>query len=314
MTDHLSSLIKYHNNQPTVLPTLTKLQAYKNSAHLVVAGSGPSLVMRPGLLSSSNDIAGTSSLSLLDCQIAYLFYEALPTLSGKDATLGSVDQVILDYLLFVSISNHLCSSHSIRSILLNPQYPLYPNIDIHPFINPLNTAIPSYIPSYFFIGEADNTAIVDGLRAFVHSKPTCLLNFRCSLIRALSLGYLLKYEYITLVGIDPCSPFHWYTQQSLDNCPHLSCLAPELRHLIELKRQFLHTPFNKRRMHEGDLGEKGFYSFSHSILHAIRALDSHAMRNSLPLPHISFLSTDQSLVIPLALFKLDKRVEFSCIS
>ena len=118
----------------------------------------------------------------------------------KNPALGSIDQVILDYLLFFSVTRHLCTSSNVKSIIHNPNYPLFPELEIHPFINPLVSKIPSYCPPYFFVAEQDDKCILDSLRVFSQIRKALLLNFRCSIIRALSLGYILGYEHITLVG------------------------------------------------------------------------------------------------------------------
>ena len=217
-------------------------------------------------------------------------------------------------MLFFSVTRHLCTSSNVKSIIHNPNYPLFPELEIHPFINPLVSKIPSYCPPYFFVAEQDDKCILDSLRVFSQIRKALLLNFRCSIIRALSLGYILGYEHITLVGLDPSSPYHWYTIESVNNQDYwLPEIDSYIFHLIDIKRQILLSPINGRTMHEGDLPSKGYFTFTNSIFSAIRSLDIYAQKNHLLIPTISVVSSDQSILQSINQCHLTKRINFSLV-
>ena len=73
---------------------------------------------------------------------------------------------------------------------------------------------PCICPQYTFINESDILSIRSDLKSYfasIHDKPS-LLNFRGSIIRQISLAFLLDYEQIYICGLDFDLPnSYWYT-------------------------------------------------------------------------------------------------------
>jgi len=78
------------------------------------------------------------------------------------------------------------------------------------YLDPLNPDSNALLLPYYFINESTDAHILEGLKCFKDTSSQHVLNFRGSIVRALSLGYMCQYDKIIVTRLDLRRP--WKTQ------------------------------------------------------------------------------------------------------
>lgn len=71
---------------------------------------------------------------------------------------------------------------------------------------------------WFYVNESSLTTGIRGFRKYlkeIKSSNFLLLNYRCTLFRAISVAIVMDYETISIIGLDPSTPDYWFMNQSL---------------------------------------------------------------------------------------------------
>ena len=262
---------------------LLLFRKFKKSDDLCIVGNGPSSEYISTDFKSqleSSDVVGFSLALFSNLNLTYYFHEPVhlvPHAPPKFHNTYEYTQHIILYHLLREMCTVLDNSSQIAAIC-NPHFPK----DRFGYWNMPKRRL--LLPPYHFINEVDDATILQELKAYVNHFPVAkLLNFRGSMIRAISLGYLLGYNRILITGYDPSSPSCWYSNK--DSRLFANDLSQDLRRDIlnlSLARINSRNEFDVRSC---------FFTLPRAVLYAIRVLDSALLRINRPLPRISFLTT-----------------------
>ena len=180
------------------------------------------------------------------------------------------------------------------TFIVNPQIPSHALDSTTAYLNPLPRNVANaYFPDYFFVNELRSETILTSLRSYKEVFTNCILNFRCSIVREISLAFLLGYQRIIITGLDPSSPAFWYTNQDARLRDGLSDV---LLNLLDVRKAMSATSLDGRTRHEGEMqqGQKTniFDSQSYCIWFTLRMLISLYSRNQDYKPEVIYLGSD----------------------
>lgn len=208
----IQKFIASHYPQSRTVSNVQELLRHRKADQICIIGNGPTAFSFADRI-HDYDISGTSALTLQEKSINYYFSEPFFLLEHAGASLSSPRDIAIYAMHAVMMHEAIgCINEESCSVIIpNPNIPGndhgYLEVPRHPSID---------IPPWYFINEADDKSIADGLRRYFKGRhyKSHILNFRGSVIRQLSLAFSLGYEHIYLDGIDPSSLGYWYTNQS----------------------------------------------------------------------------------------------------
>lgn len=207
-------LISQYYPESPIVKSVSELLVFKASNNITIFGNGPSALP---LLSKyiynchRHDISGTSALSLLKIP-EITFYLTEPYFLMNEYIEINSQESISNYSIHLLLSHEwICAASkatNIKCILPNPQFPS----NQHGYIETVRSPF-LHVPDWTFINESSDTLIDHGLDLYFMQpkKSMKILNFRGSIIRQISLSFILGYKTINLVGIDPSISSYWYT-------------------------------------------------------------------------------------------------------
>ncbi len=285
----------FHSPEPRLVKDFNMLKAFKASNSICICGNGDSLInsLERHQPLKDSDLVGTSALIAYRRSPTFIFHEPMGSNTGFDMKIGSKYLVMIDNI----IQSHLTALLQERSdiaVLENPQLADPEATDYHPYLNPNLSAENAYWPPYYFVEEHDNSSILISLKEYAEVGVPAILNFRCSLIRALSLSYILEYKTINFAGLDPSSPNYWYTEHYQNQILYQG-VNLQLKHLFKLYGQLVNTSSSNRKMHEGELYESDF-SMNKSIWFVISVLDKWARNLGRTIPTINYYGSDPNTI------------------
>ena len=158
------------------------------------------------------------------------------------------------------IANSLATLSSMRlsddsftnvNVFINPQYS---ELGMYICPNPQH----SIYPDYFFVNESSRSSILSDLRSFrdLHKHGSKkILNFKCSVIRALSLAKSYGYHDACIVGLDPSNPGYWWYEYD-SPLYDLNCVYSRYARDMHLNLKALYS--SHRRTHPGNYKSFGF--------------------------------------------------------
>jgi hypothetical protein len=308
MKSPISQLFELMHGANILDITTLDLLSLKKSRLALVCGSGPSLLdfvhTKGGL--DQYDVIGTSHTALLDQVHGTLFYEPIFSGEGINPNFGDIYLAISEACLQSHIAAAISSLKSKLTILINPQFPSVRTADSFAYLTPLLDISVAYLPPYFFVNESNDARILCDLRRYAQSSHDALLNFRCSMVRALSLCYLLEYEEIILTGLDPSSPNYWYTLPEAKDLFNPK-IGSHLMHLCALKGELIAADAT-RTEHEGEY-YSSYFGMNFSIWFAIRILDLWAKNRGSRLPTILYYGHDHKSLNYLKEARLESRIK-----
>lgn len=274
-------LSQYYPESP-IVKSVSELLVFKASNIITIFGNGPSaldLLLKYIYNSHRHDISGTSVLSLLKIP-EITFYLTEPYFLLNEYIELNSQESLSNYSIHLLLTHEwICAASkatNIKCILPNPQFPSnqYGYIEAvrSPFL---------YVPDWTFINESSDALIDHGLDIYFMQpkKLMKILNFRGSIIRQISLSFILGYRTINLVGIDPSICSYWYISDPssilglLKDNYHERC-----SNLFAKMGQLLSTQSDPRQafgsgLHHNTIGK---YEFTRSIFVVVKKYLSHS--------------------------------------
>ena len=292
---------------------LREVFKYKSNRSVFVCGNGPSLI-RANIEKYNNiDYIGTKALiTHLVAEKSFIFYETniinnnhLGDFNSKECSQNDYITRMILIQVFMTYIHMLLGKVIPRTIIVNPQIPRNPFEGKYAFFQPFPLPIEintCFLP-YFVINEIDDQSITSGLRQYILMSPHALLNFKCSMVRAISFAYLAGYQEIYISGLDPSSSSYWYLQP---NAPYnaqsiqsMNDIFPTLKNIYELTNLPENDAIKKW---------KGFYSFNKSIWVSIKVHDALFRRLGKTLPKIKYVGSDPMVLSNINEARLEKRI------
>jgi len=187
-------------------------QPSKTTDSVVIALNGPNLLSdRSRRLCSEFDVISFSSGALIDHLRPRFFFhepwESLPTAYHNNI------QYDLYQCMFLSFEVPIIEAlieHSKQSEL----YVIQGQQPFQKYFLTCPKDLQISIPKWYF---CDETTFISGHRAsiaYIQGRlwtTGCLLNYRCSLIRAFTLALALDYRQIFITGLNPSTPHYWFS-------------------------------------------------------------------------------------------------------
>jgi len=188
----------------------------------VIALNGPNLLSEHSKkLCSQSDIIGFSSGIFIDfIKPRYFFHEPWESIPSAYSHQVQYD---LYQTLFLTMEIPILESLIARAqqtefyVIQNQQpFPDY-------FLS-FPDESKKYTCQFYF---CDETSFVSGHRSCIPYiqqrlwKTGCLLNYRCSLIRAFTLSLSLGYHKIYIVGLNPSTPHYWFSADPMVGASHI---------------------------------------------------------------------------------------------
>lgn len=192
-----------------------------------ICGNGPSLLKYTSEI-TDHDIITMNTGIFLNMSPSIYIYEPIPMIShntthafGQPGYLNdNFDYEAILRIIFYAMSE-AATNISPSKILVNP------NQDIMGYINPLRNFNSCRIPAFFSFNEEEKTMYGYWLLHFFRNLASNhVLNFRGSIIRALSIALTLRYPVISFTGLDPSRYKYWWEEESA-----ISFISPSHRHL-----------------------------------------------------------------------------------
>ncbi|ABB25062.1 hypothetical protein Syncc9902_0087 [Synechococcus sp. CC9902] len=179
-----------------------------------IVGNGPSLLSSFDLLDQSNDTLGFSALIYSKIKLRYFIFEPLFALNNDDKESSEFKRVnnLLD-TIFCSQIGSIIDKHEATDVTYFVNNQVITNQ--YGYISfPKKKKL--YLPTYFYINESTDSAMLYCLKKYIESKTSDPLNFRGSMNRAISIAYLMNYQCINIFGLDPSTPLSWYHEDERD--------------------------------------------------------------------------------------------------
>jgi hypothetical protein len=286
------------------------IQAKKNDT-VIIAGSGPSLslIESPLLADVAFDLIGTVNTVMLKREPSFLFFEStdIAHLPDGPSSTGSLKLFYYDAAMSIEFLRILRCRSSIK-IILNPMFPVARLSPLVSYFTPLPKGCNATLPRYYYINESNDELILRGLKDYIDYPHSSILNFRCSMVRALSLAFELGYDKIILLGLDPSSPLHWYSSDGFEDliCGEVDDIMIDLL----VGRRALHKAnLSGRIKHEGEFYANTNFGMNASIWFSIAVLD--ARRKALGKfnsPDITYMGSDSSSLDYISYYTKRNRV------
>ena len=292
---HLELFSRYNRGTIEYEENPKNLIQAKNHDTVVIAGSGPSVnfIAHPFLAGLAFDLIGTANTAMLKKEPNFLFFESIDIAHLPVGASSSGSQMLHYYCAAMELELlRILRTKSNIKIILNPMLPaaqLSPSVS---YFTPLPRGCTATLPQYYFINESNDELILRGLRAYVDYSQSAILNFRCSMVRALSLAFELGYDNIILLGLDPSSPLHWYSSDDFETliCEEVDDIMIDL---LTGRRELHKANLSGRMKHEGEFYENTNFGMNASIWFSIAVLDARrkALGNFKP-PTITYMGSD----------------------
>ena len=227
---------------------------------IFVCGNGPSLNYLSPLLSDSSipvlcmGQAVFSNLlpSIFVFEPKQLRYDSEMAASFESrGNVGITEWIVANSLATLSSLRLSSDNFSSSKVFVNPQHS---ELGMYVCPNPRG----SIYPDYFFVDESSSASILEGLRSFreLHRQGSSkILNFKCSVIRALCFAKASGFKEAVLVGLDPSSSGYWWYDYA---SPLYDLSCPYVRYAREMHVNLRSLYSSHRRSHPGNYKTFGF--------------------------------------------------------
>jgi hypothetical protein len=202
-------------------------------------------------------------------------------------------------------------------VILNPEFPRDANGYFSIYDQDMHV-----LPLYF-INESSRYVALTQIKQYLQSNShyNTVLNYRCSIIRMVSLAFLLRYPTIIFSGIDPSMPDYWYTNahatsrlcnKDLHHVSQFIRIASQLRHFRKEWTCFV-SPQNQENGGYCNQSNFDIFDFTVAFFLVIKSL-LRKHEESGYRPHLIYYGNDSHVLQIISFMKLDRQIEVRAIA
>ena len=191
----------------------------KNSDSALILLNGPNLDLWLSQKANASkiglcDVFGFSTLALTSIPLDFFLYEPyhLPSLKERIELEDIYEQIgLCAGALTEKILSEKIAKSSSPKIYHNPPSCIESDKEMRTYYRN------GIYPNYYFVDELDQFTTIRSLRYYFMSGQHLVrpLNYRCSMIRSISLCTLMGYKDITIAGLNPSIGGAWYDKKEL---------------------------------------------------------------------------------------------------